>query len=67
MLIDLYTKDKLYAFTVMAEEHPPSPTLKGIPISLGRLTTSNLRFAGQARNDVKALVFLYSAKIWFFF
>ena len=37
MLIYLLTKDKPYAFTFMAEEHPPSPTLKGIPLSLGRL------------------------------
>ena len=32
---------------VMAEEHPPSPTLEGIPIAW--------EIAGQARNDVVML------------
>ena len=35
----------------MAEEHPPSPKREDDTYAFGRLTTSNLRFAGQARND----------------
>jgi geranylgeranyl diphosphate synthase type II len=47
----------------MAEEHPPSPKREGVSPALWRLTPSNLRFAGQARNDGCPIGFVFHSTV----